>query len=340
MLGNSLLLETVATVAHLASYLSARDLCYLAKTCRAVSASLPWSEVAAHAAAASGLGGASGVGCARSMAAWYAKHSLAIDRGTAFGSRLSGAGRTCAELHLGGPQHGLRAAAAEAAEEQDELSLRPSLYRVATAVTSVGFSSRLARSISWSVRLVRLPQLDGVGLWLGIMYDKRGSAPAEEAPLPAAGGGGPLHKQEEHLLTRETLSTALSPYRYSGPVDRFNVSERWADSNWALLALGSNGYVQVSGTTPRSFSRRLAVGDVVRVTVDFQANQLLFGLNGGQPRIAAKRLLPRGVVPPLRVHAAVTLTDITKPLDEDESEHAAVELFGFERDAAAGTFCY
>ena len=53
-------------------------------------------------------------------------------------------------------------AVAEAAEEQDELSLRPSLYRVATAVTSVGFSSRLARSISWSVRLVRLPQLDGV----------------------------------------------------------------------------------------------------------------------------------------------------------------------------------
>ena len=48
------------------------------------------------------------------------------------------------------------------------------------------------------------------------------------------------------------------------------MSERWADSNWALLALGSNGYVQVSGTTPRSFSRRLAVGDVVRVTVDFQ----------------------------------------------------------------------
>ena len=173
VLGNSLLLETVATVAHLASYLSARDLCYLAKTCRAVSASLPWSEVAAHAAAASGLGGASGVGCARSMAAWYAKHSLAIDRGTAFGSRLSGAGRTCAELHLGGPQHGLRAAAAEAAEEQDELSLRPSLYRVATAVTSVGFSSRLARSISWSVRLVRLPQLDGVGLWLGACLHDR-----------------------------------------------------------------------------------------------------------------------------------------------------------------------
>ena len=48
------------------------------------------------------------------------------------------------------------------------------------------------------------------------------------------------------------------------------MSERWADSNWALLALGSNGYVQVSGTTPRSFSRRLAVGDVVRVTVDLR----------------------------------------------------------------------
>lgn len=38
--------------------------------------------------------------------------------------------------------------------------------------------------------------------------------------------------------------------------------------------------------------------------------------------------------------ATAQLTDITKPLDDDESECAAVDFFDFDRDSAAGTFCY
>ena len=77
---------------------------------------------------------------------------------------------------------------------------------------------------------------------------------------------------------------------------------------------------------------------MVRVVVDFEKNQLLFGVNGAQPKVAIKRIFPRGTVYPVRVHGTVQLTDITKPCDEPA--RAEVEVGGFERDAAAGTYTF
>ena len=64
----------------------------------------------------------------------------------------------------------------------------------------------------------------------------------------------------------------------------------------------------------------------------------LFGINGEKPKVAIKRIFPRGIEMPVRVHGTAQLTDITRPCDEAVT--AQVEFSNFDRDAAAGTYTF
>jgi len=145
---------------------------------------------------------------------------------------------------------------------------------------------------------LRLPPLKGVILWVGVAYPKYG-------------------KQLD--LTRETMKGLLSPFSFKarspgeGSPKKPALITRFIDSDWEILALGSNGYTWGCGVGGRSFCQPLVAGDTVQVLLDVPGRSLSFGVNGAPFQVAASRLHERGASP--RMHGIVYLTDISAPME-------------------------
>lgn len=247
-------------------------------------------------------GGGTGVD-SRRCAASFTAAVLDWDEAMAFGSTLSGCdGHSHATLRLG-----------------SELPYRLAAVSAALPISSLGRRSSPAVT-RWRVDVHGLPSLDGVVMWIGVIFDGRGAVEATGAPrrLRRCACTRAVPHEPGCAAQGETVRDALLPFVCAS--GRGGIIERFARSHWQLAALGSTGWVwgaRLGGALVRGMSG-FRQGDTVDVALDLKARSLSFSVNGG-PWVTAVRQLycARSTPQPLLFYPIVHLTDISRPRDGD-----------------------
>lgn len=329
------------TVEHdglLAEWLRARELCRLARTCRALRDALArapavWARLAARTARAQG--GAPLAEPCRRVLEW--------DEGAAVGSALASRCGSRTLLVLGAQPASLRACAAHSAA---------AFTRAAAEARRAAGAPGASAVAEWTVRVHALRAPPHVVLWLGACF------PRVDPP-----GGSSLGTSGARALLRPFAREGGS---VCGSGARVGLAERWAASEWSVLALGSTGWVWGCALSGRHWCPPLPAPEVaaadapalggaaaaaqsaarahgaapgrapsarerapldVRVRVDFTRGELSFGVGSAPMRLAARRLFSRGQPPPARVWALAHLTDVTARTPHARA-HAGAEAAG------------
>eukprot|EP00967_Tisochrysis_lutea_P118736 scaffold193195_cov30-Tisochrysis_lutea.AAC.1 len=212
-------------------------------------------------------------------------------------------------------------------------------FRVAAVTGVIPITSERLRHASnfmeWSIKVCELPELRGIVMWIGVLFDGRGADMASGRPrqLRRCDCEGSAPHEAGCSMRRGTIRDALNPFRCTlrRSSSQRGFIQRFLDSNWQLAALSSTGWIWGAGIggSLNPEMPTFGTGDVVRVSLDLQPGSrgtLSFAVNSGPWRVAVRQLfIPRLTPRPVYFYPVVHLTDVSRPGDADLPVEARVQ---------------
>lgn len=215
-------------------------------------------------------------------------------------------GRYCIEWD---DRAGMRATLLPGRRSQATLRLPPCapVYRVAAVHGAVPARLWTGRRVSWTIAMSDTTLPPGFVLWAGLCC----------ARVPHADGSGAAERLDSMSTPR-----LLAPFARTGAAG--SIAERFAASDWAIVALGSNGFLWGAGVGGTSFCPPWMPGGELhgslRITIQAECSavgavSVSFVVGDLPARRAVKRMFPRGsgegATFPL-VYPLVHVTDISR----------------------------